>query len=67
MIDGAGVPGSGWICAASTSTTDDVVRITVGDASCSTELTRASVAPPIGSDSGTAIRPASKAPRNAAM
>ena len=35
--------------------TADVVRMAEGDASRSTELTRSSLAPPSGTDSGTAI------------
>ena len=44
-----------------------VVRMTVGDVSASTALTRSSCAPNDGTDSGTAISPACIAPRKAAM
>ena len=47
--------------------TGDVVSTTVGDESRNTELTRSSLTPPSGTASGTAICPASIAPRNATM
>ena len=45
------------------SATEDVVRTAEGDASRITALTRSSLAPP----SGTAMKPACNAPRNAVM
>src|ERR1700722_12708830 len=47
--------------------TADVVRMTDGDVSARTALTRSSWDPTCGTDSGTAINPAWMAPRKAAM
>jgi hypothetical protein len=47
--------------------TADVVRMTDGDVSARTALTRSSCDPAWGTDSGTAMKPASMAARKATM
>ena len=60
-------PDCGFAHSLTSPTTADVVRMTDGDASRSTELTRSSAMPPVGTDRGTAMSPACSAPRKAAM
>src|SRR5579875_379161 len=64
-IDGADPPDSDLTYWATVPAIADVVRMTDGDASRRTELTRSSLTPPSGTERGTAICPACNAPRNA--
>src|ERR1700731_815167 len=64
---GAGPSGCDLTYSATLPATADVVRITEGDASRSTELTRSSLAPPNGTETGTAVSPARNAPKKASM
>src|SRR6516165_10149471 len=55
ITDGADSPDFDSTYSAILPATEDVVRTAEGDASRITELTRSSLAPPSGADSGTAI------------
>src|ERR1700758_3248585 len=55
ITDGADPPGSEPMYSAMLPATEDVVRTEEGDASRRTEIKRSSLAPPSGTDSGTAI------------
>src|SRR5580693_370228 len=62
-IDGVDWPCGGFANGLTLSITADVVRITAGEVSASTESVRSSWGPPYGTDSGTDMSPACIAPR----
>src|SRR5580693_5326273 len=66
-ITAGGEPGSPWAHETTSSTTADVVSTATGELSLSAAETRSSSAPDSGTDNGTAMKPASIAPRTPTM